>query len=112
MRAMDSARIALITAPDREVAQALAVALVEARLAACVNLVSGVESIYRWQGRVERASEVLLLVKTTRERVTAIEALLARQHPYEVPELIALEPAHVEEKYRRWLEDACRAGEA
>ncbi len=97
-----AARVALITAPDRAVAEELARALVESRCAACVNLLPGVTSIYRWQGAVQVDSEVLLVVKTRAERLSEIEALLARQHPYEVPELVVLAPAHVERKYLAW----------
>lgn len=83
-------RVALSTAPDAETGARIARALVEERLAACVNLVPGVRSIYRWQGRVEDAGEVLLLIKTRAERVDALASRLRALHPYEVPELLAL----------------------
>lgn len=97
------ARVLLVTAPDLECARALARGLVERRLAACVNLVPGLESIYRWQGAIESAKEVLLVVKTGAARVGEIERFLAAEHPYDVPECIALEPASVERSYLAWL---------
>jgi periplasmic divalent cation tolerance protein len=97
------ARIVLVTAPDATVARDLAHGLVERRLAACVNLLPQVTSIYRWQGAVEEASEVLLVIKTNAARVDAIERWLADEHPYDVPECIALVPAQVEAKYLAWL---------
>lgn len=92
-----------MTAPDAAVARTLARALVEEKCAACVNLVPGVESIYRWQGAVEEASEVLLIAKTTAGRVPDLVRRLRELHPYEVPECVVLEPRDVEPKYKAWL---------
>jgi periplasmic divalent cation tolerance protein len=83
-------RLALSTAPDADTGARIARALVEERLAACVNLVPAVRSIYRWQGRVEDEAEVLLVIKTRAERVDALAARLRALHPYELPELVAL----------------------
>ena len=83
-------RVALATAPDAEVAARIAHALVEERLAACANLVPQVRSIYRWQGRVEDASEVLLVIKTRADRVEALAERLRALHPYDLPELLVL----------------------
>jgi periplasmic divalent cation tolerance protein len=91
------------TAPDLERARALARALVEERLAACVSFQPGLNSVYRWKGAVEEANEVLLVIKTTAERLPELERAFARLHPYEVPELVALEPAHVAAPYLAWL---------
>lgn len=82
--------VMLCTAPSLAVAEALARSAVDARLAACVNLIDGVRSIYRWEGAVCNEPEVQLLFKTTRERAEALRELIAREHPYEVPELLAL----------------------
>lgn len=98
-------RLVFVTAPDRETARALARSLVEARLAACANLVEGVTSVYRWKGQVEEQAEVLLLVKTTADRIGEFEAVLAREHPYDVPECVAVEPASVEARYLAWLRE-------
>src|SRR5260221_3367894 len=100
---VELARVVLVIAPDLASARALARGLVERRLAACVNLVPGLESIYRWKGAVETSSEVLLLVKTAAGRLAALEGFLAAEHPYDVPECIALQPAHVERAYLDWL---------
>jgi len=83
-------RVALSTAPDVETGARIARALVEERLAACVNLVPAVRSIYRWQGAVEADTEVLLVIKTRAERIDALASRLRVLHPYELPELVAL----------------------
>jgi len=98
----ESARVVLITAPDLDTARKLARELVEARAAACANLVPGVTSIYRWQGAVQEDAEVLLVVKTSAERLAELERIVARVHPYEVPEIVALQPAAVEGHYLGW----------
>jgi len=83
-------RIALATAPDAEVAARIARALVEERLVACANLVGSVRSIYRWQGRVEDADEVMLVLKTRADRVDALAERLRALHPFDLPELVVL----------------------
>jgi len=95
--------VVLVTAPDQEVADRLAAGLVDGRLAACVNLLPGVTSIYRWEGAVQRDQEVLMIVKTTRARLRELEAFLVREHPHDVPECVALAPAHVAGTYLGWL---------
>jgi periplasmic divalent cation tolerance protein len=97
------ARVVLVTAPDLASARSLARGLVERRLAACVNLLPGAESIYRWQGAIESSSEVLLVIKTAADRLPALEAYLESEHPYDCPECIALQPARVEKAYLAWL---------
>lgn len=97
-----SALIVYVTAPAT-VAPALAQALVEARVAACVNLLPEVQSVYRWQGVVETAQECLLLIKTTEERFAALHEELRRHHPYELPELLAVPVSHASPPYLQWL---------
>ena len=80
-----TALLCLTTCPDFDTAQRIANALVEERLAACVNFVPGMHSTYRWQGKVEHAGEVLLLVKTTRVRMPAVQERIVALHPYELP---------------------------
>lgn len=99
----DGVLLAISNAPDAATAEAIARALVAERLAACVNLMSPCTSIYRWQGEVEQASEVPMLIKTTRRRWAALEARLRELHPYQVPELIALNPAAVLAEYAHWV---------
>ena len=85
-------------------ASSLARELVEARLAACVNILPGVESIYRWEGKVEADGEKLLLIKTSDERLEELERKLLAIHPYEVPEFVVIDPADVRGPYRAWLQ--------
>jgi periplasmic divalent cation tolerance protein len=83
-------RVVLMTAPDVETGEKLARALVEARLAACVNVVPGVRSIYRWQGEVQSEAEVLLVAKTRADRTAALTTRVRDLHPYDVPEVLEL----------------------
>ena len=96
----------LCTFPDTETARQIGTKLVESQLAACVNLLPGVESIYRWQGQVETATEVLALIKTTRAAFDPLQSTLTALHPYDVPEILALHPAHVSPAYAAWLRDS------
>lgn len=96
-------RLVLTTAGSREEAERIAAALVNGRLAACVNLIPGLTSIYRWQGAVETAAEVLLLIKTTVENLDRVEAELRRMHSYELPEFLVLHPAAGSQAYLDWL---------
>jgi periplasmic divalent cation tolerance protein len=100
---MSDVLLVLCTFPDSEQARQIGTVLVEAQLAACVNLLPAVESIYRWQGKVETAAETLAIFKTTAAAFPAFEKTLTELHPYEVPEILALEPAEVAAPYRAWL---------
>ena len=102
------ALLCLCTCPDAATAERLAASLVEERLAACVSLVPGLRSIYRWQGAIQRDEELLLLIKTTRARYPALQARLQALHPYELPELVAVEVADGLPAYLRWVADAAR----
>ena len=82
--------LVLTTLPDRASAQALAASLVDERLAACVNILSPCQSVYRWQGAVKTDDEVPLLIKTCEARYAALETAIVAQHPYQTPEIIAL----------------------
>ncbi|MEN9315088.1 MAG: hypothetical protein RIS35_1481 [Pseudomonadota bacterium] len=95
--------IALTNVPDEECAREIADALVRERFAACVNILAGCTSIYRWQGEVETADEIPLLIKTTTDRFAALEARLTELHPYDVPELIAWRPDAVIPAYASWV---------
>ncbi|MGN6789098.1 MAG: divalent-cation tolerance protein CutA [Rhodanobacteraceae bacterium] len=85
--------LCLSTCPDAETATRIARTLVEERLAACVNRLPNVNSTYRWQGEIHEDAEVLLLIKTTRERFDTLRERLVELHPYEVPELVAFDIA-------------------
>jgi len=99
----NAARLVLSTAPDLEVARRLARRLVEARLVACVNLLPGTTSVYRWQGAVQEDTEVLLVFKTTVERLAELEERLLAEHPYDTPEFVVIEPDSVSPAYLAWL---------
>ena len=100
---MTGVLVCLCTCPDRATGQRIAEALVAEGLAACVNVLPGVHSVYRWQGGVEHADEVLLLAKTTRARMDALQARLLELHPYELPELLAVEAAGGLPAYLDWV---------
>jgi len=95
--------VCLCTCPDAASARHLAGVLVEARLAACVNIVPGLTSVYRWQGVVESADEVLLVIKTDAAHYAALEETLQREHPYELPEVVAVSIAAGSTRYLEWL---------
>ena len=97
------ALLCLCTCPDDAVAGRIATALVDERLAACVNLLPGVRSVYRWQDRVEHAGEVLLLAKTTPARFAALRDRVVALHPYELPEVVAVEIGPSLPAYLEWI---------
>jgi periplasmic divalent cation tolerance protein len=97
-----NALLCITTCPDLDTAQRIADALVEERLAACVNLLPGMQSTYRWQGKVEHAAEVLLLAKTTRVRMPALQERIVALHPYELPEVLAVEAGGLP-AYLQWI---------
>ena len=100
---MEQPLIVLTHLPDMASAEALAAALVEARLAACVNLSTTVQSVYRWQGKIERASEVTLTIKTTQRHYAALQAAILAAHPYELPEIIAFPVVAGLPSYLQWI---------
>jgi periplasmic divalent cation tolerance protein len=105
-RCMKSARkfaVVLVTAPDRKTARALAKAVLQARLAACVNLVPRIESHYWWQGRLEHSSEMLMILKTTTARLPALEKIIQKKHPYTCPEFLVLPLQAGNKVYLDWL---------
>jgi periplasmic divalent cation tolerance protein len=89
--------------PDAASAQALATSLISGRLAACVNVLAPCRSVYRWQGAVESAQEVPLLIKSTVARYAELEAAIRAGHPYELPEIIAVPIAHGLPDYLNWV---------
>ncbi|MDR7192344.1 divalent-cation tolerance protein CutA [Luteimonas terrae] len=93
------------TCPDASTAERIARTLVESRLAACVNLLPGVRSIYRWEGAIASEAEVLMMIKTTTAQLPALREHLVALHPYDVPELIALPVADGLPAYLQWIAD-------
>lgn len=96
--------VALSTVARSEDAERIATALVERGLAACVNVVPGVTSVYRWKGEVRRDAELLLVIKTRAERLEDLRQALVSLHPYEVPELVALAIEGGHAPYLEWLD--------
>lgn len=101
--------LALVTAPDLKTARLLARAALKARLAACANLLSGIESHYWWQEKLETGSEVLMLFKTRAARLRALERLIIEKHPYDTPEFIVLPITGGNKRYLEWLKAAASA---
>lgn len=100
---MESLLLVFCTFPDVTSARQIGTALVERQLAACVNLLPAVESIYRWRGTVETAAETLAIFKTTSAEFPTFQQALGEMHPYEVPEIVALAPEKVAAPYREWV---------
>lgn len=100
--------VILMTGPDAEVLGALAHYLVQERLVACVNVVDGVRSVYRWRGRVEDATEALAILKTTRDRVAALREQVLEMHPYDVPEFLVLPVREGASAYLEWIDESVR----
>jgi periplasmic divalent cation tolerance protein len=106
----DQVIVVLCTAPDVETAARLARGVVEARLAACVNLIHGVRSIYAWEGVLHDEPEVQLLIKTLAVQFEPLRSWLETNHPYDVPEVLALPAAAGGERYLRWVAEQTRPG--
>ena|ERR1041385_5971006 len=96
-------RVVLITVPDKKVGLKLTQGLVDGNLAACVNFIPGVESYYRWKGKVEKSSEVLLLAKTQKHLVDTIASYVRENHPYELCEVVSLPVTEGSKAYLEWI---------
>jgi periplasmic divalent cation tolerance protein len=105
---MTDALVVLVTTPSPERAAEIARAVVDERLAACGNVVPGLRSIYRWEGKVQDEEEALLVLKTTRARFEALRDRVLALHPYEVPEVIALPVEAGSARYLAWIADETR----
>jgi periplasmic divalent cation tolerance protein len=105
---MTDKRLVLTTCGSLEEARSIAHALVERQLAACVNLVPQIESVYRWQGKVETATEWLLVIKTTAEAFTRLREALSDLHSYEVPECVAIAIEDGSAAYLEWMGESVR----
>jgi len=102
--------VVMVTCGSRAEAKKIARAVVQARLAACANVLgSPVESIYRWKGKVETAKEVLVLMKSTRKSFAALEREIRRMHSYDTPEIVAVAIAEGSKAYLRWIEESVAA---
>ena len=101
--------LVLVTAPSPRLAQRLTKAALKARLIACANLIPGIQSLYWWQGRIDGGKEALVLMKTTRRHLPALERLILSEHPYDTPEFLVLPLAAGNERYLKWLDDSLRS---
>lgn len=105
-----SVRVAFVTGPDAGTLESIGGALVEEGLAACVNVLPGITSVYRWEGETHRDAEALAIIKTTDDCVQAARLRVAELHPYDVPEFIALEVAEGSPAYLRWVRESVTRG--
>lgn len=103
-------RVCFITVPTLEEGKKLARILLDARAAACVNILPGVTSLYWWEGAICEDTELLLMVKTSRDRVQELIELVRANHPYDVPEVLSVPVEDGNPPYLRWLEDSLQAG--
>ncbi len=107
MKSAAQFKIVLVTAPDLKIARSLARAALQARLVACANLVPRIESHYWWQGTIESGSEILLVLKTQKSKLAALEKMVLAKHPYDTPEFLVLPLDTGNKRYLNWLNRAC-----
>ena len=98
-----NALVVLVTTPNQETAETLAMGLVEERLAACVNVIPKALSFYRWDNQIQRDEECLLIVKTTKSKFQSLSAWVEKGHPYDIPEIIALPIHQSSDNYLKWI---------
>jgi len=108
MKSAHKFAIVLVTAPDRQSARRLAKVALQARLAACANLIPGLESHYWWKGKLERSAEVLLLFKTSASKLGGLEKCILANHPYDTPEFLVIDLNKGTESYLDWLGQVLR----
>lgn len=97
--------VCLVTAPSQDVASSLAKLLVEKRLAACVNIIPHLRSVYLWEDAINIDDEVLMIIKTTADRISQLQETLLAEHPYKTPEFIAIPSGHVSQEYAAWVQN-------
>ncbi|MCU0652518.1 MAG: divalent-cation tolerance protein CutA [Candidatus Omnitrophica bacterium] len=98
--------VILVTASSKVEAEKIAKALLKNKCAACVNIITGIKSLFRWQGKIDAAKEILLVIKSKKSKLPKIIKLVKSMHSYEVPEIIALPVIGGEKKYLRWINDS------
>src|SRR6266404_2248754 len=108
MKQASNVLLVLVTAPNLDTSRDLAKAALEARLVACVNLLPKIESHYWWQGKIESAAEVLIIFKTTKARLKALEKLIVTKHPYDTPEFLVLPILSGNRRYLDWVSRSVR----
>ena len=107
MKSATAFALVFVTAPDLKMARTLTKAALRAKLIACANLFPKIESHYRWQGKIESGAEVLLVLKTQKSKLAALEKLILAKHPYDTPEFLVLPLRAGSRKYLDWLADSC-----
>ena len=95
--------VVLITVPDQETAELVAKAVLEPRLAACVNILPAVRSLYWWEGKIDSSNELLLIAKTEPQLIAELSDAVRAVHPYKIPEIVALSASYVAESYLGWV---------
>jgi periplasmic divalent cation tolerance protein len=105
---MENPIVVLCTTPNAESARSVALSLLQAKLVACVNILPGTTSLYWWEGKVEEATEHLLIIKTLSRAYPAVEKKIREHHPYETPEVLAVQTEQVSEPYRAWIVEIVR----
>ncbi len=108
---MEQALLVMTTMPDMESARTIARNLVEARLAACVNVIGGMHAIYRWQEQIEESTEIALHIKTTVGKYAQLEKAIAIAHPYEMPEIVAIKIEQGSAPYLHWIAEQTKASQ-
>ena len=101
-------RVILVTAGNKKEARVIAKALINNKLAACVNIIGGVESLFRWKGKIDSAKEALLIIKSREEKVSKIIKLVESSHSYEIPEIISLPVNTGSKLYLKWIDESLR----
>lgn len=107
MKSAGKFSLVLVTAPDLKTARTLAKSALQARLIACANLLPKIESHFWWQGKIESAAEVLLVLKTPKAKLAALEKIILAQHPYDTPEFLVLPLTGGSKQYLDWLAKSC-----
>lgn len=108
MNVENEVRIVFVTFPDLETARQIGTLLVESQLAACLNIIPGVESIYRWEGKINQDKEVAALIKTTESSLPQLERNFLEKHPYDVPEFLVMKPDSGFQGYLDWVRESCQ----
>ena len=109
-RGPEAARVVFVTGPDRETVSGLGRAVVRERLAACVNVLGPVASVYRWEGEVAEATEAMAVIKTTADRLDRLRERILELHPYDTPEFVALPVTGGSEAYLQWIGESVSEG--
>jgi len=109
MKPAQKSAVVLVTAPNLKTARVLAKVALQARLIACANLIPRIESHYRWQGKIESGMEVLLVLKTRKLKLPALEKLILARHPYNTPEFLVLPLNAGTRRYLDWIKESCSA---